>query len=58
MAKNLVLDAVRNDGLDALVVSPTFMIGPYDSRPSSGTMILKVVEKNSGIHAWRKKDLK
>ncbi|MBK6524163.1 MAG: NAD-dependent epimerase/dehydratase family protein [Crocinitomicaceae bacterium] len=45
MAKNLVLDAVRNDGLDALVVSPTFMIGPYDSRPSSGTMILKVVEK-------------
>jgi len=41
-AQLLVLKAVKEDGLDALVVNPTFMIGPYDSRPSSGTMVLSV----------------
>jgi len=44
-AKNLVLDAVKNRGLDAIVVCPTFMIGPYDSKPSSGAMILGVYNK-------------
>ena len=39
-AQELVLDKVKNEGLDAVVVNPTFMIGPYDSRPSSGAMIL------------------
>lgn len=41
-AQDEVLKAVREDGLDALVVNPTFMIGPYDSKPSSGAMILAV----------------
>ncbi|HDZ41897.1 MAG TPA: NAD-dependent epimerase/dehydratase family protein [Bacteroidetes bacterium] len=41
-AQDEVLRAVREDGLDAVVVNPTFMIGPYDSKPSSGTMILAV----------------
>ena len=35
-----VLNAVERKGLPALVVNPTFMIGPYDSRPSSGAMIV------------------
>lgn len=39
-AQDEVLRAVREDGLDALVVNPTFMIGPYDSKPSSGAMLL------------------
>lgn len=39
-AQNLVLKAVAEQGLPAVVVNPTFMIGPYDSRPSSGAMIL------------------
>ncbi|MBI3133095.1 MAG: NAD-dependent epimerase/dehydratase family protein [Bacteroidetes bacterium] len=43
-AKELVLDAVEKDGLDAVVVCPTFMIGPYDSRPSSGALILGVYQ--------------
>lgn len=41
-AQDEVLRAVREDGLDAVVVNPTFMIGPYDSKPSSGKMILAV----------------
>lgn len=41
-AQQLVLDAVKEKGLPALIVNPTFMIGPYDSRPSSGAMILAI----------------
>lgn len=41
-AQEEVLRAVAEEGLDALVVNPTFMIGPYDSKPSSGKMILAV----------------
>lgn len=44
-AQELVLDKVKNEGLDAVVVNPTFMIGPYDSRPSSGEMILSIYNK-------------
>jgi len=44
-AQQEILRVVKEDGLDALVLNPTFMLGPYDSKPSSGTMILAV---NSG----------
>jgi dihydroflavonol-4-reductase len=40
LAQEYVLEAVRKHGLDAVVVNPTFMIGPYDSKPSSGEIIL------------------
>ncbi|GAB3271033.1 SDR family oxidoreductase [Larkinella harenae] len=33
-----VLEAVRQ-GLDAVVVNPTFMLGPYDFKPSSGAVV-------------------
>jgi dihydroflavonol-4-reductase len=39
-ALQLVMDAFRTRGLPALAILPTFMIGPYDSLPSSGKMIL------------------
>ena len=41
-AQKEVLRSVKEDGLDAVVLNPTFMIGPYDSKPSSGQMILAV----------------
>lgn len=41
-AQQLILAHVKEHGLPALIVNPTFMIGPYDSRPSSGAMILAV----------------
>lgn len=40
-AHQLVMDAVKV-GLPALVVNPTFMLGAFDSAPSSGAMILAV----------------
>jgi dihydroflavonol-4-reductase len=43
-AQENVFKAVKEQNLPALVVNPTFMIGPYDSRPSSGAMIMAVHE--------------
>jgi len=38
-AQQLVLRAHTGQGLPALTVNPTFMIGPYDAGPSSGALI-------------------
>ncbi|HEX4130702.1 MAG TPA: NAD-dependent epimerase/dehydratase family protein [Pirellulales bacterium] len=38
----VVLDLVR-EGLDAVIVNPAFMLGPWDWKPSSGRMLLDVV---------------
>jgi dihydroflavonol-4-reductase len=43
-ALNIVLDAVKTRGLPALAILPTFMIGAYDSLPSSGRMIIQVAK--------------
>jgi len=39
-AQELVLNAVLHSGLPALVINPTYMIGPYDTRPGSGRLLL------------------
>jgi dihydroflavonol-4-reductase len=39
-AHRQVLEAVRSRGLPGLVVAPCFMLGPYDSKPGSGRLIL------------------
>jgi dihydroflavonol-4-reductase len=39
-AMELILKYVHEKNLPAIIVNPTFMIGPYDSKPSSGQMIL------------------
>lgn len=39
-AYQLVMQAVKERGLPALAILPTFMIGPYDSLPGTGKMIL------------------
>lgn len=36
----LVLEAAKSRGLPALAVLPSFMIGPWDSQPGSGKMVL------------------
>jgi dihydroflavonol-4-reductase len=41
-AQDLVLAAVKSDHLPAVVVNPCFMFGPYDSKPSSGAMIVAI----------------
>lgn len=40
IAQQLVLEAVEKQGLNAVVVNPTFIVGPYDVKPSSGKLIL------------------
>jgi dihydroflavonol-4-reductase len=39
-AEDRVLHAVRERGLPALVVNPTFLMGPHDHKPSSGQVIV------------------
>lgn len=39
-------------GLDAVIVNPAFMIGPWDWKPSSGTMLLEVAAGH-GVFAPR-----
>ena len=39
-----VMDAVKNSNLPAIAILPTFMIGPYDSLPSSGKIILAIAK--------------
>lgn len=45
-AQHLVASASKNDNLPALIVCPTFMIGPFDARPSSGALVLALAKKN------------
>jgi dihydroflavonol-4-reductase len=39
-AQQFILKEVKENGLPAVIVNPTFMFGPYDSNPSSGAMIV------------------
>ncbi len=43
-AQLLVQEAVKQDGLPAIIVCPTFMIGPYDLKPSSGALVLALAK--------------
>lgn len=38
-AQKMVLEYSRSADIDAVVVNPAFMIGPYDARPSSGRIL-------------------
>jgi dihydroflavonol-4-reductase len=42
-AEQAVLDGVDR-GLDAVIVNPVFMLGPWDWKPSSGRMLLEVAQ--------------
>lgn len=48
-AEELVRDAAR-DGVDAVIVNPTYMFGPRDARPSSGKLIVDVVRRK--VPGW------
>ena len=39
-AQRAIIDHVKNHGLDAIIINPTFMLGPYDTKPSSGELLL------------------
>jgi dihydroflavonol-4-reductase len=44
-AADLTRRYVRERGLDAVIVAPTFLLGPHDSRPSGGELIWKFLLK-------------
>jgi dihydroflavonol-4-reductase len=41
-AQKLVLQAAKRGDVPAVVVNPTYMFGPYDAKPGSGTLILGI----------------
>lgn len=43
-AQELVRDAVKKGEIDAVIYNPSFMIGPYDVKPSSGKLIIGVAK--------------
>jgi dihydroflavonol-4-reductase len=43
-AEEVVYETIR-EGLDAVIVNPAFMLGPYDAKPSSGRIIVDIAEK-------------
>lgn len=43
-AQEIILKEAKENKLPALIVNPTFMIGPYDVKPSSGKMIISVIK--------------
>ena len=44
-AAELTRQYVRERGLDAVIVAPTFLLGPFDSRPSGGEMVRQFLQK-------------
>ncbi len=57
IGQKMVLDAVKEKNLPAIVLCPTFMIGAYDAKPSSGAMLLAIAKKklpflSSGGKNW------
>jgi dihydroflavonol-4-reductase len=45
-----LVHAAAGEGLDAVIVNPTYMFGPLDSRPSSGRLIVDVVRRR--VPGW------
>lgn len=43
-SERVVRAAMQTAGLEAIVIHPGFMLGPYDWKPSSGRMFLEVVK--------------
>lgn len=44
-----VVDRFVAEGLDAVIVNPGYMFGPWDVKPTSGTMILEAARSPLGI---------
>jgi len=44
-ATELVRQYASTRGLDAVIVAPTFLLGPYDSRPSGGELVRQFIQR-------------
>lgn len=48
-AAELVRTYVREKNLNAVIVTPTFLLGPHDSRPSGGELLKRFLEKGMAV---------
>ena len=46
-AEQVIAEELAAGGLDAVIVNPAYMFGPYDQRPSSGAMIIDVARRKT-----------
>ena len=44
-AQELVLRACEEKGLPAITINPTFMLGPHDSKPGAGAMVIAIYQQ-------------
>lgn len=44
-AQQYLLEQVATNKLPAIIINPTFMLGPYDSKPSAGAMVLAIYQR-------------
>lgn len=44
LAQQMLLEKHAQDGFPVIIVNPTYMIGPFDSGPSSGKMIIELLK--------------
>lgn len=44
-AQKAIIKSVEEENLDAVILNPTFMLGPYDTKPSSGALLLALYNK-------------
>lgn len=44
-AQKAIIKSVDEEGLDAVILNPTFMLGPFDTKPSSGALLLALYNK-------------
>ncbi|MEA3496278.1 MAG: NAD-dependent epimerase/dehydratase family protein [Bacteroidota bacterium] len=42
-AQQFVIDSVKNKGLNAIILNPTFMIGPFDFKPTNRSLLLALI---------------
>ncbi len=45
MAEDVVMEFVNKGAVDAVIINPSFMIGPYDQKPGSGRIIIRALNK-------------
>ncbi len=50
LAQEVVMEAVKNKKIDAVIVNPTFMIGPMDYNPHSGRIFKMLLEKKLAFY--------
>lgn len=49
-AQELVLANAKSGRIDAVVVNPTFIIGPYDAKPSSGRLLMMYLKNKIAFY--------